>query len=128
MPATTIEVNVAASLDPLGTPETLSFPYINDNDGTNYSFVADGTVYDLSIKHSAEKTKGLAPAMDRHFVGITMTDEPTDLHPLGTQVQAYLIFRNRRTEDQAKITKAIAGVFDVVLPNIPALVNRQGQF
>lgn len=128
MPATTIDVNVAASLDPTGTPELLSFPYINDNDGTNYSFVNGGTVYDLTIKHSAEKVKGLSPAMDRHFVGITMTEEPTDLFPLGTQVQAYLIFRNRRTEDQAKITKAIAGVFDVVMPNIGPLVNRQGQF
>lgn len=128
MPATTIDVNVAATLDPSGTPELLSFPYINDNDGTNYSFVAGGTVYDLTIKHSAEKVKGLSPAMDRHFVGITMTEEPSDLFPLGTQVQAYLIFRNRRTEDQAKITKAIAGVFDVVMPNIGPLVNRQGQF
>lgn len=128
MPATTIEVNVAATLDPTSNPELLSFPYINDNDGTNYSFVDGGTVYDLSIRHSTEKAKGLSPVMDRHFVGITMTEEPTDLFPLGTQVQAYLIFRNRRTEDQAKIAKAIAGVFDVVMPNIGPLVNRQGQF
>lgn len=128
MPAPTIEVNVAATLDPTGTPENLSFPYIHDNDGTNYSFVSGTTVYDLTIKHSAEKVRGLAPAMDRHYVGITISEAPTDLFPLGTQVQAYLIFRNRRTEDQAVIAKAIAGVMDVVLPNIGPLVNRQGQF
>lgn len=128
MPATTIEVNTKDINDPAAVDQILAFPYIDDNNGTNYSFVDGGTIYDLTIKHSAEKVKGLSPAMDRHYVGITMTEEPSEVFPLGKQVQAYLIFRNRRTEDQEKVRSAIAGVFDVVLPNLAALINRQGQF
>lgn len=128
MSAATLPVNVQNLTDDTSVEEIITFPYINDNDGTLYSFVEGDTEKSVVIRHSVEKRKAGSPEMDRHYVGFTIKEAPSDLYPAGTEVQAYVIFRHRRTEDQTKIMSAIAGVADVALKKLPQLVNRQGQF
>jgi hypothetical protein len=128
MPASTLIVNTQNLTDDTSVEELITFPYIHDNDGTLYSFVEGDTEKSVVIRHSVEKRKPGSPEMDRHYVGMTIKEAPSDLYPAGTEVQAYVIFRHRRTEDQTKVMAAIAAVADVTLKNLPQLINRQSQF
>nr|AHA86937.1 putative ORF3 [Marine RNA phage MB] len=128
MSATILTVNTQDLTDASSVEDLVTFPYISDNDGTLYSFINGDNQSSFVIRHSTEKRKLGAPQMDRHYVGFTIKGAPTDLYPAGTEVQAYLIFRHKRTEDQTVVRRTIAGVAEVALKHLPQLINGQGQF
>lgn len=126
MAAPTISVETCNYEDTNSPSKVLTFPYIHDNNGALYSYVEDGTQYDLMIRHSTENRRAGFPVMQRHYIGVTVTEAPSELYPQGKQVQGYMILRSIKTEDQENVRQVLAAVSRITGTNLGAIMNGQG--
>lgn len=117
-----IEVNIGTA----ETPVDVQIPRINQDGYTSeYGRNDDGTVTEVSIRHSVEARPVDGRKLNRHYVGVTIT-VPSELDGMPPEtVQAYMIFRGSSTAKTTDVQKAVRGVSNLVEDNFLRLLARE---
>lgn len=120
MRESTIELNIGTVAD----PELVTLNRVNQDDySTEYRLKVADLVHILLIRHSKEKTKQRGREVERHNVTYTQRWNPTDIYPLGREVQAYTVIRAAGDDPTTDVSPMVNAVCNLTAANCAGLLN-----